>query len=154
GNTVLQFLLKGLPRGMAQPVYSAAPIAAPMGHPTVAVAMPGPGLVSNAPTSQPTTVIPAQGTTPSLVITEGPMMGQRFPVGGPLEIGREANGIRLSADSSASRRHASVSPGPNGLVMQDLGSTNGTYVNGMKLMSATLRPGDLVKIGATTFRVE
>jgi pSer/pThr/pTyr-binding forkhead associated (FHA) protein len=38
--------------------------------------------------------------------------------------------------------------------LADLGSTNGTYVNGQRVLSATLKPGDLVRIGATTFRVE
>lgn len=163
GNSVLQFLLKSLPRSMAPagayPVmptpqgYGAPmPVGAPM-YPTAAPIQAGPGYQA-VPLSQPTTVIPAQQAMPTLVATDGPMAGQRVPVTGPVEIGREGSGLALRFDSSASRRHASVSPGPAGLMLQDLGSTNGTFVNGQRVTSATLRAGDLVKIGATTFRVE
>jgi len=106
------------------------------------------------PSSQPTTVVAAQPMAPTIVIMDGPMAGQRYPITGPLEIGRESAGLALRYDGSASRRHASISPGPGGLNVQDLNSTNGTFVNGQRVSIATIRPGDLVKIGATTFRVE
>jgi pSer/pThr/pTyr-binding forkhead associated (FHA) protein len=90
----------------------------------------------------------------SLIAVDGPMLGQRFPVGGPVEIGREGAGIRMSHDANASRRHASISPGVGGVSVQDLGSTNGTYLNGQRVSQATAGPGDLIKVGSTTFRVE
>ena len=89
-----------------------------------------------------------------LIAMDGPLSGQRFGVAGPMDVGREASGIPMSFDTMASRRHANVAPQPGGLVVTDLGSTNGTYVNGQRIHSQTVRPGDLVKIGATTFRVE
>jgi pSer/pThr/pTyr-binding forkhead associated (FHA) protein len=109
-----------------------------------------------APVSMPTQAVPAPAATPawSLVATNGPLAGQRFAVGGVLEAGREATGISLGFDSSASRRHASFAPTSGGLQVTDLGSTNGTYVNDQKTPTASLRPGDLVRIGATVFRVE
>jgi len=162
GNTVFQFLLKSLPRAMAPAGYAPGPAAqgyvAPMGlgHQMGAPmgANPAYNAMPSAPVSQPTTVISPQVATPTLVATDGPLAGQRFPLMAPLEIGREASGLTLQFDSSASRSHASISPGPNGLIVQDLGSTNGTYVNGQRVTTATAKPGDLVRIGATTFRVE
>ncbi|MFQ3669665.1 MAG: FHA domain-containing protein, partial [Fimbriimonadaceae bacterium] len=124
-------------------------------------APPGPasstGYGAPAP-SMPTTAIPAQGA-PSLtrwvlVALTGPLAGQRFDVPGPIEVGREATGIGLSFDASVSRRHATLSPGPTGLTLTDLGSTNGSYVNDRRTPTANLRPGDIVRFGTTSFRVE
>jgi len=90
----------------------------------------------------------------SLIALDGPLMGQRFPVGGPVEIGREGSGIRMPQDGNASRRHAAVSPGMGCVAVQDLGSTNGTFVNGQRVSQASAGPGDMIKVGSTTFRVE
>jgi pSer/pThr/pTyr-binding forkhead associated (FHA) protein len=89
-----------------------------------------------------------------LVAMDGPLLGQRFVVSGPMEVGRECPGIPMSFDTGASRRHASVSPSFNGLAVADLGSTNGTFLNGQRVSQANAAPGDMVKIGSTTFRVE
>ena len=89
-----------------------------------------------------------------LAAVDGPLVGQRFPVRGPLELGRESPSVPMSFDTGASRRHASVVPGPAGLFVSDLNSTNGTFVNGQRVQTANAGPGDLIKIGATTFRVE
>ena len=97
---------------------------------------------------------PQMTTALSLVVMSGPMAGMRFPVSGPLEIGREADGVRISYDAQASRRHARVSPGGGGLQLEDLGSTNGTLVNGQRVMMTSLRAGDSFQVGATNFRVE
>lgn len=92
--------------------------------------------------------------TPTLVALTGPLTGTRVPVVGPVELGREAAGVSLAFDSQASRRHAVVAPGPTGLTVQDLGSTNGTLVNGQRISNAVLRHGDTLQIGLTSFRVE
>lgn len=90
----------------------------------------------------------------ALVAVAGPLTGTRFEVSGSLEVGREATGISLSFDSTASRRHARVVVTAGGLAIQDLGSTNGTLVNGVKVTQQELRPGDLVQVGVSVFRVE
>jgi len=71
----------------------------------------------------------------------------------PLEIGRECDGIVL-ADGQASRRHASLSPRGDSVVVEDLGSTNGTLLDGMKISSAVvLMPGSIVRIGDTVLQL-
>jgi pSer/pThr/pTyr-binding forkhead associated (FHA) protein len=90
----------------------------------------------------------------TLVVASGPMTGQRFMVANPLEIGREGAGVALSIDAQASRRHALVSPTPAGLQVTDMGSTNGTFVNGQRVQTSALKSGDVLTIGSTTFRVE
>lgn len=112
-----------------------------------------------APTQQiaPPSYVPPSASATSgfnLVALDGPLAGQRFSIVGAIEIGREGGAIPLSFDAGVSRRHARVAPGSTGLELQDLGSTNGTFVNGQRATQTTIRPGDVVKIGATSFRVE
>ena len=71
-------------------------------------------------------------------------------------IGRVADGTDLQVDDEeASRHHASVTYGENGFELHDLGSTNGTELNGEKIESAPLNDGDEIRIGGVTlvFRV-
>jgi hypothetical protein len=52
--------------------------------------------------------------------------------------------------SDSSRRHAEITGGPNGFTLYDLGSTNGTFVNGEQVQKCLLRPGDRIQIGSST----
>jgi pSer/pThr/pTyr-binding forkhead associated (FHA) protein len=74
----------------------------------------------------------------------------------PLIVGRAPDsGLRLDDDEFASSHHARISPADNGLWIEDLGSTNGTFVNAARVTtSRQLLPGDLVKVGETELRVE
>ena len=85
---------------------------------------------------------------------DGPLTGQRYPIEGGFGFGRESDRVPMAYDTQASRRHAVIQPGPTGPVLTDLGSTNGTYVNGQRIQTSALRPGDLFKVGSTTFRFE
>ncbi len=100
--------------------------------------------------------VPMNQPAPGLAIIAiwGPDAGQRYLVAGPVEIGREASGISVGPDTMASRRHAMLSPTTAGLVLTDLSSTNGTFVNDRRVQNATLRPGDVLRIGSSAFRVE
>jgi pSer/pThr/pTyr-binding forkhead associated (FHA) protein len=142
------------------PIHMPAPFAPPSAPTAAPIATPG--LPSN-PTS--TSVIStlaglsgsAMAATPQagrLVVMDGPLTGQGFNVQGPIEIGREAQPVTLPYDTMASRRHARISSTPSGFEITDLGSTNGTYVNGTKVSSRLLQTGDMIKIGGTTFRFE
>jgi len=119
------------------------------GQPTQAFA-PGPSAPTVAFAGQPA----AQAAGFTLVAMDGPLLGQRFSVGAPMEVGRECPGIPMSFDTGASRRHAALVPAFNGIGVNDLGSTNGTFLNGQRVSQATAAPGDMLKLGSTTFRVE
>jgi hypothetical protein len=71
-------------------------------------------------------------------------------------VGRSsANDVELQGDDFASARHARFEPRGDGVWVSDLGSTNGTFVNGVKLNSPRkLRSGDVVRVGETDLRYE
>jgi len=75
---------------------------------------------------------------------------------GETSIGRSsASDIVLKSDDYASGSHAQLTRHGGLLYVEDLGSTNGTFVNGRKTVGATpLRHGDSVRVGSTTFRYE
>jgi hypothetical protein len=73
-----------------------------------------------------------------------------------ISIGRgNPNDVRLDADEYASAQHARVEPRRDGVWIEDVGSTNGTYVNGVRLSRPRkLSIGDLVRVGETDLRFE
>ena len=73
-----------------------------------------------------------------------------------VSIGRgNPNDVRLDADEFASAQHARVEPRRDGVWIEDVGSTNGTYVNGVRLSRPRkLAIGDLVRVGETDLRFE
>jgi pSer/pThr/pTyr-binding forkhead associated (FHA) protein len=74
----------------------------------------------------------------------------------PLTIGRGvSNDVPLESDEFASARHARVEPRRDGVWVDDLGSTNGTFVNGVQIDRARkLVDGDVVRVGETELRYE
>src|SRR5206468_7516298 len=93
---------------------------------------------------------------PVLEFVAGQYAGTEMPVGAPIVVGRDpgAADVVLGQDAEISRRHASFSPAGAGLVVQDLGSSNGTIVNGHRLEYAvTLGTGDQVQVGQTVVTV-
>jgi hypothetical protein len=68
-------------------------------------------------------------------------------------IGRDPSCDVVLNDSRCSRRHAVLEDGPDGLVIQDAGSSNGLTVNGRRLERSRLRPGDVIRIGDTSLTV-
>jgi pSer/pThr/pTyr-binding forkhead associated (FHA) protein len=92
--------------------------------------------------------------TDVLVITQGPLAGRRIDLEGELVIGREGATLTIE-DSELSRRHAAVRPVADGYEVEDLGSLNGTYVNGRRIDGPTrLTGGDAIKLGQTTLELE
>jgi pSer/pThr/pTyr-binding forkhead associated (FHA) protein len=89
--------------------------------------------------------------------TQGAYVGVSFSIEADLiTVGREVgNGIVLDQDSTVSRRHAQFLKQGDTVFVEDLGSTNGTFVNGVRISAPTpVRPGDTVQFGACAFRVE
>ena len=73
-----------------------------------------------------------------------------------LSIGRgRSNDVSIDGDGFASTHHARFEPRRDGVYVEDTGSTNGTFVNGIKLTQGRrLAPGDVVRIGETDLRFE
>ena len=73
-----------------------------------------------------------------------------------LTVGRgHQNDVAIERDTFASASHARFTPRRDGVWLEDLGSTNGTFVNGTRIPAARrLTPGDVVKIGGTELRYE
>jgi DNA-binding winged helix-turn-helix (wHTH) protein len=84
---------------------------------------------------------------PMLVAEEGPLKGQRWALSRPLVLGREGTCDVVIPDRQVSRYHARLTPTPEGIVLEDLGSKNGTHHNGNELSSPVmLQDGDAVQI--------
>lgn len=87
----------------------------------------------------------------SLVIHEGAGAGSELPVDGEIILGREqAIADLVIEDPGVSRRHARVLAHNSGVIVEDLGSSNGTYVNGERISGPVeLGAGDELQIGDT-----
>lgn len=76
-----------------------------------------------------------------------------FTIEGRLEIGRDCDGLELD-DPTVSRRHLWVEPTPQGLLLVDLGSANGTYVDGVRVEApCTLQAGQTIRLGESELTV-
>src|SRR3954465_3085138 len=94
---------------------------------------------------------PFPGATLVLRTTAGNAAGTEITVGDEFLIGRQApGGGKLGNDIEISRRHARITREPDGrFVLEDLGSTNGTFVNGERVTTRALAPHDVVEMGDT-----
>jgi hypothetical protein len=91
------------------------------------------------------------GWTATLVLPDG----RRVPLSDePATIGRLPDCAVPLSDPQASRQHAEVRRGPDGFRVVDLGSTNGTTVNGTVVGEHLLRDGDVIGVGNTAIRYE
>ena len=92
----------------------------------------------------------------SLVIVEPrEHKGERFDLGDEVTMGRAAGCTVTVDDTYASQLHARLFHREGALHVEDLGSTNGTYVNGRKVDGAIpVKRGDHIKVGATVFEVD
>ncbi len=102
---------------------------------------------------------PFAGETGRLVVLGSPALGDGdvFTLDShPLTMGRGAtNDVSLPEDEYSSTRHARFEPRRDGVWIEDIGSTNGTFVNGIRLTrERKLVPGDVVRIGETDLRFE
>ena len=89
-------------------------------------------------------------------ITQGNQAGLSAELArGVIMIGRGADCQLILDDDYVSTRHARVATGENGIYIEDLGSTNGTYVNGQRITApTTITLADTVRIGKTMLRLE
>jgi hypothetical protein len=95
------------------------------------------------------TVLASARPRASLVVRQGTQVGTTFPLTGDVVIiGREEGAEVSIQDPEVSRQHARISWQAGRYVLEDLGSTNGTYLNGVQITSPQpLQPGDTVGMG-------
>jgi diguanylate cyclase (GGDEF)-like protein len=91
---------------------------------------------------------------PVLVVISGPEVGIRRPVEGSIVIGRDPDVEWVLTDALVSSRHAMIEDRGDSWTLVDLGSTNGTTVNGEKGKEFALENGDKIVMGATVIRFE
>jgi pSer/pThr/pTyr-binding forkhead associated (FHA) protein len=93
----------------------------------------------------------AGGNVGSLVLPDGRRVGLGET---PTSLGRNSDCTVHLADPRASRRHAEIRATADGFVISDLGSMNGTQVNGTSVKERVLHDGDQISVGATVMRFE
>lgn len=85
---------------------------------------------------------------PYLLVLEGPRKGQEFQISSePFIIGRDRTCALQIEEPLISRRHASIYFKDGSFRLKDLGSTNGTFLNGAKIMDARLKDNDKIQMG-------
>jgi serine protease Do len=171
GVVVMLLVLRGR-RGRAAPAVAPAGAAAVPGAGPAGVAPPAAAVPPAPPAEMPTAELAAAKETPAappaiakpsptqpgpvvLRISRGPGAGREYQVGKETVLGREEADIVL-ADSEVSARHAMVRPADGDLEIEDLGSLNGTWVNGTRLRAGTsvrIGPGAVIQAGESFLEV-
>lgn len=137
------------PRRLPEPAASSptAPAPAAPADPTAAVAAPPrPGRARGRATTS---------SAHRIVITSGPKAGLEVPLGSePLTIGRSSESGLVIRDDYTSSHHARLMPWGDQWMLQDLDSTNGTWLDGQRVTAPVpLNLGAAIKVGATTFEL-
>jgi pSer/pThr/pTyr-binding forkhead associated (FHA) protein len=90
-----------------------------------------------------------------LEVVEGEQAGRQVPLDAVVDVGREPSlPLHLDEDTQVSRRHARITAQGGQAVVEDLGSTNGTYVNEQPIHAPrSLNPGDRIRIGTTVIEL-
>ena len=113
---------------------------------------------SAAMSDLPTQLSPRTGehivSTLRVEVVDGPDRG-KFVVGGDVvSVGTARDNALPVADFTVSRYHLDVSVKPGGILVSDLGSTNGTYIGAVRIERAIVPPGTLLRLGGTTIRFD
>lgn len=91
---------------------------------------------------------------PFLIVRSGPRAGERIELVGELVVGRENADVTVS-DEEVSRRHLAVRPHEDGVELEDLESTNGTFVDGARLSAVVVVSSSArVILGETELEIE
>ncbi|HLK38233.1 MAG TPA: sigma 54-interacting transcriptional regulator [Polyangiaceae bacterium] len=81
------------------------------------------------------------------VVLSGSAKGTSRPIGDRCRIGKASDNDIVLADDTVSRHHCELTRRPDGVHVRDLGSTNGTRVQGARVTEAVLQPGAVIKVG-------
>lgn len=79
--------------------------------------------------------------------------GRRVPIFSELTVGRTQDSGLVIEDTAASRRHVEIKQNGGRMLWRDLGSTNGTMINGSRMLAGELKDGDRIQIGETVLSV-
>lgn len=117
---------------------------------------PATGACACSVVSAPTMATPPVSAGPRLVATQGPYLGSIYSLEADVvTIGRdESNTIAFTQDNTVSRRHARIQRSGGAFTIYDEGSSNGTFVNGIRVTEQTLKSGDEIQVGNTRVRFE
>src|SRR5688572_17678365 len=85
-----------------------------------------------------------------VIVIAGPNVGEMFKVGHGGDIGRGSDVEFRLTDTEISRRHARIKRRGGDVLVEDLNSTNGTFVNGDQVELQKLNDGDKIQVGTTT----
>ncbi|MDR1441867.1 MAG: FHA domain-containing protein [Bifidobacteriaceae bacterium] len=150
---------EGAPRGRSRSKRRAR-VAVPsemaaVGRPVPAGAALGQGRLPPPPARSRPVVVPGQGVPTRLIVKSGPLRGTTLPLGrAPVVMGRSSTANLVLDDEFASGRHAQLVPRAGGWVLEDLGSTNGTFLGRDKIASPIeVTAGQSIRIGNTTLEV-
>src|SRR5438093_1086537 len=109
--------------------------------------VPGPTQLQHRPGEQVVTSLRVE-------VVDGPDKGKHATSSDALSVGTAKDNALVVGDFTVSRYHLEVAVRPGGIVVADLGSTNGTYVGPVRIERAIVPPGTLVKLGGTTIRFD
>ena len=99
---------------------------------------------------------PPRGTPSKVVVVDGPASGASAPLDGdPVLIGRGTDAAIRLEDDYVSTRHARIGSSGGTFYVEDLGSTNGTYIGSQRITQATaIQLGSRVRVGKTTLELK
>jgi pSer/pThr/pTyr-binding forkhead associated (FHA) protein len=94
-----------------------------------------------------------RSTVPRYVLrgVSGPTFGRNFGIDGTITLGRQADCEVCIPLGEISRKHARLKPIANGVLVEDLDSANGTYINGKRIRGGVLKPGDELALDTVRF---
>lgn len=95
--------------------------------------------------------VAADDATGQIVVLVGPSAGRRVPIRAAIVIGRDSDCALVVDDDGVSRRHTAIRRAGGGeFILEDLGSRNGTFLNGARVATGSLQSGDKIAIGTST----
>ena len=96
----------------------------------------------------PTPIIPQPSMQNWQLVNVKPEINEKFTLSGEVMVGRDRTCAIVLSHPAVSRRHARITASGTQLMLEDLKSANGTYVNNARVERAQLKPGDVVRFGA------
>lgn len=89
-----------------------------------------------------------------VAVAAGPDKGKEFPIeNGTIKVGRGGRNDFILSDPSVSSLHLEIESTPSGILVRDMGSTNGTRINGQKIQSTGVEVGSEIQIGQTKLKI-